>query len=256
MMTSSIRRCLAGFFKAVHPDVLGSKVPDEARQINTRAIQELNAYIDRLEANDVENYPTVARDIGFFKKTTGRSGRELPILKHCTMKLQSIPPGSDPFQKEAISIRLIRDLESLVQTQDTLFQPKPALHETIEPIISRLGKARRELSDLWEQETRHERLKLALFDSDDLPSAKREAYRQYVHDKTLNKLTNQYSKIKSNKIRRAQMAKIEAKLQAEIERKCAPEQPRVYVDEVEEKARVLSSGYHPDLVFFGDKILP
>jgi Domain of unknown function (DUF4460) len=252
-MSSSIRKCLTGFFKAVHPDVLG-KVPDEARQINTRAVQELNAYIDRLEASETENYPTVARDVGFFKKSFGRSGRELPVLKHCTVRLHSIPPGTDFLQKEAISIRLIRDLELLINSTDTLFKSIPTMHETIEPIITRPGQVRKDLNDLWERETRHEQIKMALFETEDLPSAKREAYARYVRETVTQRLTHKYSKIGTTRIRKMKLAKVAEKSDAEVFKRCIPVDKKVYVDEqeaeVHQKAKVLHTGYHPDLVFF------
>ena len=251
-MASSIRKCLTGFFKAVHPDMLG-KVPTEAINLNTRAIQELNAYIDRLEAEESENYPTVAKDIGFFKKSVGRSGEELKVLKLCSVKLHSIPPGSDFLQKEAISVRLIRDLEAVVTYADTLFKSTPALFEEIEPIITRPGNSRKALDDLWDRETKKVQINMALYESDDLSQAKRDAFKRFVKESVTQKLTRKYSKIKNGRIRRMKLGMVKEKADAEVARKCAPEEPKVYADEtdeIEEKVRVIKTGYHPDLVFF------
>lgn len=252
VMTSSIRKCLTGFFKAVHPDMLG-KVPQEAISVNTRAIQELNAYIDRLEAEESENYPTVAKDLSFFKKSIGRSGQELQVLKHCSVKLNSIPPGCDFLQKEALSVKLIHDLETVIANKDTLFKSNPALFEEIEPIISRPGHSREALNDLWNRETKNEQINMALYESEDLAEAKRNAYQNYVRLTVTQKLTCKYSKIKNGRIRRMKLAMVDDKASAEVDRRCIPSEKKVYPDEadqIEDKVRVIKTGYHPDLVFF------
>lgn len=265
----SIRNCLKTFFKQVHPDLL-SHAPVEARSANTRAVQELNAYIDRLESPDPETYPTVARELRFFKRAVSRCGKPLPTMRPCSVSLPSIAPGADFFEKESIAVRVIATLEKAIAEDATLFSKKPDHIRKVEPIISSpTDSARKSLNDLWQEETKELQIKLALFESDDLQTARREAAKRFAYQTQISRLSRKYSSIKNPRVRNMKLSMIQEKAKKTVLDKFGPDKLKPYAEEMEvqvacknkldfepgvdrtrDKARVIESGYHPDLVFF------
>ena len=251
---SSIRKCLKTFFKAAHPDVLSHAAP-EARAVNTRALQELNAYIDRLESAEQDISPTLSKDLHFFRKVTTKSGKTLTAVRPCLVKLPSIPPGADFFAKENITVKLIFDLEQAVSSESNMFSRRAPFAEFVEPIIasrSSHGEAREKFAELWEVQTKQIQTKLAL--EEDLPAARRKAAKKAVFNAHVIRLTRKYESIKNPRIRRMKLASIKEKSLKHVNEKFGHDPLLQFKEESDQSASnkldIISIGYHPDLVFF------
>lgn len=250
---TSIRRLIRGFYKLVHPDLLVGSA-QEAIECNARSLQEMNAYIDRLESTESVPAPFVARILQFFKPPINRNGEILHgSLRICQVNLSSIPPSADILDKEEISVRLIRDIEKLLEYQP-MFSSKLEEQELIEPILARPSKSetvRSELDKIWEREALVQEMKSSIFGSIDDHLSQRREYSSII---IYNKLVRKYSKIKNKKKREGKLENLEAEVKLKLDEN--PQWSSLdFLDTRDnandrEKIKVIEAGFHPDLVFF------
>lgn len=248
---SAIRRVIRQFYRLVHPDLMSGS-PPEAISCNSRSLQELNAYIDRLESIDVQRAPFVSRKIQFFKPLVSSSGKIFPSsLRPCTVVLPSISPSADLLEKEDLSVQLIHQIEMAMESQ-RMFSNKSSMEVEIEPIVSSGSSksTRSELRKIWDAEALRENIKDSIFHAID---ERMSQYKDYQSIRIYNKLFKKYSKIKNTRRRLKRFANIESEVEETLKEKNISSSLDV-VDfedpEVETKVRIIESGFHPDLVFF------
>ena len=258
---SAIKRVIRQFYRLVHPDLM-SNSPPEALNCNSKSLQELNAYIDRLESRDYTNAPFVSRSIQFFKPLLNRSGKPIyGTLRACHINLASISPSADMLEKEDLSVQLIHEIESAMQSEK-MFSNRSAQGVVIEPIIrsaaSSQSSVRNELQKIWDDEALSNRIKDSIFSSvDDRLSQ----YKEYQSIQIHNKLLRKYSRIKNPKRRNKRLESIPDEVEESLRKKeLASSLDVLDVREAdptaEIKVRIIESGFHPDLVFFDPSLTP
>ena len=233
-----------------------SEAPTEAISCNSRSLQELNAYIDRLESSENTKAPFVERKIQFFKPLVTRKGDiKYGSLRPCTILLPSITPSADMLEKEDLSVQLIHQIELAMQGE-SMFSNKSKEGEQIEALIrsgdSRASSVRTELQKIWDQEAFSEKIKESIFSAVDDRLSR---YKEYQSIQIYNKLMRKYSKIKNAKQRNKRLANIEAEVDKALEERHLTSSLDVVNvedenDESEAKIRIIESGFHPNLVFF------
>ena len=251
---SAIKKLIRQFYRLVHPDLMAG-CPQEAVACNSKSLQELNAYIDRLESFDSVKAPFAGRTIQFFRPMVNRKGSVIPgSLKPCSVSLPSISPSADMLEKESLSVELIRQVERAMENE-ALFSSKSQEGQKIEPIISgspSSSSVRSELRKVWDQEARDDSIKESIYGAiDDRMSQ----YREYQSINIYNKLFKKVSKIKNAKRRAKRIGELEAKVEEALkEKQISSSIDMVDVSEnepdTETKIRIIESGFHPDLVFF------
>ncbi len=236
----------------VHPDLM-SGCPQQAVDCNLRSLQELNAYIDRLESTEANRTPFVARSIQFFKPMVSSSGNPVySSLRPCLISLPSISPSADMLEKEDLSVQLIRQIETSMQPEQ-MFSRKSVIESEVEPIIRRTTDSRTvraELGKIWDAEALDDQIKRSVYEAvDDRMSQ----YRNYQSIQIYNKLVKKYEKIKNAKRRLKRMSGLEKEVEEVLkERKVESSIDLVDLKEpdFDTKVRIIESGFHPDLVFF------
>lgn len=251
---SAIKKLIRRFYRLVHPDLMAG-CPQEAVQCNSKSLQELNAYIDRLESPDPVKAPFAGRTIQFFRPLVNRKGAEISgSLKPCSLSLPSISPSADMLEKESVSVELIRQVERAI-VNEALFSSKSPDSQKIEPIIQSgpsTSSVRSELRKVWEQEALDESIKDSIYGAiDDRMSQ----YREYQSINIYNKLFKKVAKIKNAKRRTKRIGELEAKVEEILKEKqisSSIDMVDVSHDEPDAttKISVIESGFHPDLVFF------
>ena len=230
--------------------------PPEAVECNARSLQELNAYIDRLESLQSVTAPFVARAVVFFNPVLNRKGERVTgRVRPCTVSLESIPPSADLLEKEEISIDLIRRIE-LSMTPERMFRAASRESEDIEPIIKSSSRdssssVRSELNKIFDAEAHNSQLRDSIFGAvDDRLSQ----YRNYQSINIYNKLMKKYLKVKNFKRRQKRMSNIEEQVEELLQQKnvgSSLDMIDASIDPSDEaKIKVIESGFHPDLVFF------
>lgn len=253
---SAIRRTIRQFYRLVHPDLMSGS-PLEAVNCNSRSLQELNAYIDRLESSESLKAPFVARRIQFFKPLMSSSGKVLNgTLRPCNIVLLSITPSADMLEREDLSVQLIHQIELAMQGERMFSNKSPAQVE-IEPIISpssSSSSSRAELQKIWDAEALRENIKDSIFGSID---ERMSQYKDYQSIRIYNKLFKKYSKIKNTERRERRMSNIDAEVEEALKEKnigSALDALDYNEPEHDTKVRIIETGFHPDLVFFDSSL--
>lgn len=234
--------------------------PTEAIECNARSLQELNAYIDRLESPESVAAPFVSRTVQFFKPFVNRKGETVrESLKLCPVTLFSIPPSADLLEREEIATQLIRGIEQLMEYKP-MISSQSSEQQLIQPIINRKEKTltvRSELDKIWEREALNEDLKSSIFGAIDKRLNDRKEYSTIL---IYNKLMRKYAKLKNKRRRAKRLAGIEDEVNVKLKEKSIPSS----LDSLETqssgenervKVNIIEAGFHPDLVFFDPSLL-
>jgi hypothetical protein len=252
---SAIKRVIRRFYRLVHPDLMAGSA-QEAVACNSKALQELNSYIDRLESSDNVKAPFVGRTINLFKPMINRKGEIIRAsLRPCSVTLPSISPGADMLEKENLSVDLIRQIEAAMGREE-LFSSKSSETQEIEPIVRSSPSnrsARSELQKVWKNEALRSEIKDSIYSSID---ERMSQYREYQSIQIYNKLFKKYSKMKNAKRRAKRMSSIESEVEDALKHKNISSSLDA-VDtspDAEIKIRIIESGFHPDLVFFASDL--
>lgn len=253
--SSSIKKLIRGFYRRVHPDLMQG-CSSVAVECNSRALKDLNAYIDRLESSEIITAPFCRRTINFFSKMSNRRGEIIEgSLKPFPVVLESIPPSADILEKEEISVRLVRAIEKGMDPTG-LFSSNSPEGERIEPIISqKMGTdARGQLNKIWNEEALRDQIRSHLFESIDERMERAKNYQSII---IYNKLVKKYSKLKNTKRRLKRLEGVASEVEAALKEESALsiiDQVLTNDSDDETKVKVIESGFHPDLVFFDPEL--
>ena len=234
-----IRRLLRPFIARIHPDAI---VVPAAIPINTLALQELNAYVDKLEAESDSAAPVIGKSYRLFvRRSNGR-------LRPWTLDLPGIPPEADFLERREIGASLVRQVAALLEAVDASIQ-----HPLAAKVAPLLSQPREDWKTLVRREDQREQTHRLLYETETLPD-KRESYRKFLQVK----LTLKYSKIKhtlTRKIKTQQVPKIvEEILSKRLDRDRSPLETAEAVTDTskahKQQCRLAKHGYNPNFVFF------
>lgn len=251
---AGVRRLLGGFIREVHPDLAAGSFPPLAVRMNQQSLAELNAFIDRLEADTpprLEDGPEAARELPFFRSYITRSGRLLPgRVMPLRLPLPALPVEASFLQLEYAAARLIRDAELILETSATGFSDQPE----VAPLLTQKGASRQAFDKLWYQQTQDEILREALRAPSDA-EVRRHAAKKVFAQKYEYQLVRRYARIKNKRRRRDKLESVPGKVELKLQLRF-PAEPAGQWDEEEaeiagerDALRVIENAFHPDLVF-------
>jgi hypothetical protein len=253
----SVRNRMREFIRLVHPD-LGGNLPAEVISMNLNSLMELNAYVDRLESASLKDTPFVARNLQFFTPVITRKHDIVrDSIRPFEVLLESISPGADLFDKRALSDRLLSRLQEASKFEPTILHGSRETRE-VQSILStnssKQGSMKTRLSSIWRNEKERDQITQSLYETPDRDQFDSIAFREYKSMLLHNKIVRTYSRLSNRGKRERRLASIQTNVYNSLSG--APMEESSSFDYTQGKLKLISSGYHPDLVFFRPHLTP
>lgn len=239
------------FLLLVHPD-MGGSLPAEVIGMNSSSLMELNAYVDRLESTSLGDAPFVARNLQFFTPVITRNNDTVPgSIRPFDVLLESVPPGADLLVKRDLFDRLLSRLKEASKFVPTIHHGSRETRD-IQSILSKHSPNQHsinsQLSALWRIENERDQITKSLYDSPKRDRFDSIAFREYKAMLLHNKMVRRHLRLSAKSKRHRILGSVEEFVYNSLPEYSIEESPEI--DHSRDKLKLISSGYHPDLVFF------